>query len=216
MNQDTKALLREVALTGATLAFCAAMPFAGLHAAAAIVTAPPVASNEVSARGPAVVVDKLAVPVRLEAAGEDPAEPEQITLALEEQGYFRADVPLSYDLQDALHTACVRYDIDYPIALGLIEVESNFQADAVGVDGHDIGLFQIRTSNHAWLSKETGADPTTHEGNIECGVWLIRYLLNQYGSLDTALTAYRYGYDNGSRDYAAKVLSAAEHWRELV
>ena len=30
MNQDTKALLREAILTGATLAFCAAMPFAGL------------------------------------------------------------------------------------------------------------------------------------------------------------------------------------------
>ena len=138
MKRDTKAFLREAVLTGATLAFCAAMPFAGLHAAAAIVTAPPVAS--------AVVVDKLAVPVRLEAAGEDPAEPERITLALEEQGYFRADVPLSYDLQDALHTACERYDIDYPIALGLIEVESNFQADAVGVDGHDIGFSRISST----------------------------------------------------------------------
>ena len=53
MKRDTKAFLREAVLTGATLAFCAAMPFAGLHAAAAIVTAPPVASNEVSARGPA-------------------------------------------------------------------------------------------------------------------------------------------------------------------
>ena len=67
-SQDTKALLREAALTGATLAFCAAMPFVGLHAAAAIVTAPPAASNAVAARGPAVVVDKLAVPVRLEGA----------------------------------------------------------------------------------------------------------------------------------------------------
>lgn len=217
MTEETKNFLKEAALTGTTLAFCAAMPFASLHVAAAIVTAPPTANHVlVAVRGPAVAVDKLAAPVRLEAVGEDPAEPERITLALEEQGYSRADVPLSYDLQDALHTACVRYDIDYPVALGIIEVESNFQADAVGVDGHDIGLFQIRTSNHAWLSKETGADPTTHEGNIECGVWLIRYLLNQYGSLDTALTAYRYGYDNGSRDYSDKVLSAAEHWRELI
>ena len=44
MKRDTKAFLREAVLTGATLAFCAAMPFAGLHAAAAIVTSPPVAS----------------------------------------------------------------------------------------------------------------------------------------------------------------------------
>ena len=86
MKRDTKAFLREAVLTGATLAFCAAMPFVGLHVAAAIVTAPPAASNVAAVRGPAVVVDKLAVPVRLEAVGEDPAEPEQITLALEEQG----------------------------------------------------------------------------------------------------------------------------------
>ena len=176
MNQDTKSLLREVALTGATLAFCAAMPFAGLHAAAAIVTAPPAASNDLSARGPAVVVDKLAVPVRLEAAGEDPAEPERITLALEEQGYFRADVPLSYDLQDALHTACVRYGIDYPIALGLIEVESNFQPDIVNATGDCYGLCQL---NMRYFP--SGLPP---EENINHGLAYLREQIDRYGSLE--------------------------------
>ena len=199
MNQDTKALLREVALTGATLAFCAAMPFAGLHAAAAIVTAPPAASNEVSARGPAVVVDKLAVPVRLEAAGEDPAEPEQITLALEEQGYFRADVPLSYDLQDALHTACVRYDIDYPVALGLIEVESNFQPNIVNATGDCYGLCQL-----------SGLPP---EENINHGLAYLREQIDRYGSLEAGLQAYHDGYDTGARWYARAVLAAAKKWR---
>ena len=176
MKRDTKAFLREAVLTGATLAFCAAMPFAGLHAAAAIVTSPPVASNEVSARGPAVVVDKLAVPVRLEAAGEDPAEPERITLALEEQGYFRADVPLSYDLQDALHTACVRYDIDYPIALGLIEVESNFQADIVNATGDCHGLRQLNVRYFP-----SGLPP---EENISHGLAYLREQIDRYGSLE--------------------------------
>ena len=176
MKRDTKAFLREAILTGATLAFCAAMPFAGLHAAAAIVTSPPVASNEVSARGPAVVVDKLAVPVRLEAAGEDPAEPERITLALEEQGYFRADVPLSYDLQDALHTTCERYDIDYPIALGLIEVESNFQADIVNATGDCHGLRQLNVRYFP-----SGLPP---EENISHGLAYLREQIDRYGSLE--------------------------------
>ena len=144
MTEETKNFLKEAALTGTTLAFCAAMPFASLHVAAAIVTAPPTANHVlVAVRGPAVAVDKLAAPVRLEAVGEDPAEAELIDLALEEQGYFRVDVPLSYDLQDALHTACERYSIDYPVALGLIEVESNFQADIVNATGDCYGLCQL-------------------------------------------------------------------------
>ena len=203
MNQDTKALLREVALTGATLAFCAAMPFAGLHAAAAIVTAPPAASNAAVARGPAVVVDKLAVPVRLEDAGEDPAEPERITLALEEQGYFRADVPLSYDLLDALHTACERYDIDYPVALGLIEVESGFDPTAVSPHGC-YGLMQLNVRYFP-----SGLPP---EENMNHGLAYLREQIDRYGSLEAGLQAYHDGYDTGARWYAKAVLAAAEKW----
>ncbi len=204
MNQDTKSLLREVALTGATLAFCAAMPFVGLHAAAAIVTAPPAASNAAVARGPAVVVDKLAVPVRLEDAGEDPAEPEKITLALEEQGYFRADVPLSYDLQDALHTACERYSIDYPVALGLIEVESNFQPNIVNATGDCYGLCQLNVRYFP-----SGLPP---EENIDHGLAYLREQIDRYRSLEAGLQAYHDGYDTGARWYAKAVLAAAEKW----
>ncbi len=204
MKRDTKAFLREAVLTGATLAFCAAMPFAGLHAAAAIVTAPPAASNAAVARGPAVVVDKLAVPVQLEAAGEDPAEPERITLALEEQGYFRADVPLSYDLQDALHTACVRYGIDYPIALGLIAVESNFQPDIVNATGDCYGLCQLNVRYFP-----SGLPP---EENIDHGLAYLREQIDRYGGLEAGLQAYHDGYDTGARWYAKAVLAAAEKW----
>ena len=145
-------------------------------------------------------------------SGEDPNEGEYITEALVAQGYFREDVLLSFELQDVLHTACEANNVPYHVALGLIEVESRFDPEAVGPDGYDIGLFQIRTSNHAWLSAETGADPLTPAGNIECGVWLIGYLLNRYEATDAALTAYRWGHDNGDRIYANKVLRAAEAW----
>ena len=145
-------------------------------------------------------------------SGEDPNEGEYITEALVAQGYFREDVLLSFELQDVLHTACEANNVPYHVALGLIWVESGFDPEAVGPDGYDIGLFQIRTSNHAWLSAETGADPLTPAGNIECGVWLIGYLLNRYEATDAALTAYRWGHDNGDRIYANKVLRAAEAW----
>lgn len=205
MTEETKNFLKEAALTGTTLAFCAAMPFASLHVAAAIVTAPPTANHVlVAVRGPAVAVDKLAAPVRLEAVGEDPAEAELIDLALEEQGYFRVDVPLSYDLQDALHTACERYSIDYPVALGLIEVESNFQADIVNATGDCYGLCQLNVRYFP-----SGLQP---EENIDHGLAYLREQIDRYGSLEAGLQAYHDGYDTGARWYAKAVLAAAEKW----
>ena len=133
----------------------------------------------------------------------------------ERRDHYRADVPLSRELQETLHNACSEYRVPVALALALIELESGFQAGAVGPDGHDIGLYQLRTSNHAWLQAETGADPLTPDGNIKCGVWLIGYLLERYDSTEAALTAYRYGHDNGTRGYANAVLEAAENWEAI-
>jgi len=147
---------------------------------------------------------------------EAPDEDALIEAALLEQGYYRDEIPLDYLYQDILRTACQRYSVPYPLALAVIETESGFDLEAAGVDGRDVGLFQIRTSNHAWLSEETGTDPMTPAGNIECGVWLLGFLLEEYGNAESALTAYRWGKDNGSRDYARTVLAAAERWAAVL
>lgn len=122
-------------------------------------------------------------------------------------------IPLEYDLAHQLVESCLEHDVPLELAIAVMEQESGFQPDAVGPDGHDFGLFQIRDSNHSWLSKETESDPMTPEGNIVCGVWLIGYLLDRYNSTDAALTAYRYGHDNGERLYAEKVLDSAKTWK---
>ena len=97
----------------------------------------------------------------------------------------------------------------------VMEQESGFNPDAVGPDGHDIGLFQIRRSNHSWLTEETGADPMTPEGNIVCGVWFLSYLYDYCGeSWSAALTCWRWGPGHGeTSEYASAVLAGAEKWR---
>ncbi len=135
--------------------------------------------------------------------GEDPDEDALITAALEAQGYFRADVPLEYELQDVLHTAAQANGVPYHVALGLIYVESRFQADAD--NGTSYGLCQ--------LNRDYFQSGLTPEENIEAGMEYLGSLIERYGDLSAALCGYHDGHDTGRRGYSNAVLEAAEKWQ---
>lgn len=127
-----------------------------------------------------------------------------IDAALIEQEYFRDDVPLSYELQDALHTACESNGIPYPVGLGLIEVESGFQTGAVSPAGC-YGLCQL---NPAYFPSDL-----SDAENIAAGMEYLGSLVERYGTLDKALVAYNRGsYGGAITSYAVNVLEAAEEW----
>lgn len=68
-----------------------------LVAGAAVTTQQPLAQPQ----------DKPVRAVEVSASKEPPPDENAlIEAALVAQGYFREDVPLSFELQDALHTAC--------------------------------------------------------------------------------------------------------------
>ena len=64
------------------------------------------------------------------------------------QGLMEAELinptPLSDELYIVLLDACEDSGVEVPLALGVIEVESGFDVDAIGPDGKDIGLYQIQ------------------------------------------------------------------------
>ena len=136
-------------------------------------------------------------------SGEDPNEGEYITEALVAQGYFREDVLLSFELQDVLHTACEANNVPYHVSLGLIWVESRFHPDAD--NGTSYGLCQ--------LNRDYFPDKLTPAENIWAGMEYLGSLIDRYGDLGAALTAYNAGSDTGDRTYASAVLEAAENWR---
>ena len=137
--------------------------------------------------------------------GEDPNEDDLIVAALEAQGYFRPDVPLSYELQDILQTSCERYGVDYAVALGMIDEESKFDINAINSETGCYGLCQL---NPRYFP--SGLSP---EQNIETGIKYLGEQLEKYGGdYGSALTAYNAGSDTGDRDYANKVLETAERW----
>lgn len=54
-------------------------------------------------------------------------EPQERQLGPCEETYLRDDIPLSYELQAMLYGACKEFEIEYPIALAMIEQETNFK-----------------------------------------------------------------------------------------
>ena len=153
--------------------------------------------------------ETFAAPVKVDrpepsaVVGEDPDEDALITAALEAQGYFRADVPLEYELQDVLHTAAEANGVPYHVALGLIWTESRFQADAD--NGTSYGLCQL---NRDYL--QSGLTP---EENIEAGMEYLGSLIERYGDLSAALCSYHDGHDTGRRGYSNAVLEVAGRWK---
>lgn len=148
--------------------------------------------------------DKPVRAIEVSASKEPPPDENAlIEAALVAQGYFREDLPLDYSLQDHLHTACEANNVPYHVALGLIEVESGFDPEAVSRAGC-YGLLQINPQYFP-----SGLTPAE---NIEAGMEYLGSLIDRYGDLGAALTAYNAGSDTGDRTYASAVLEAAEKW----
>lgn len=117
---------------------------------------------------------------------------------------YREDIPLSRELQAVLRESCEVNGVALCDALGLIEVESGFQVDAVSREGC-FGLFQLNPKYYP-------SDLTPSE-NIQVGVAHLASQIKRYdGDIQAALRAYNKGYDDGDRRYARDVLEASEKW----
>lgn len=118
---------------------------------------------------------------------------------------YNPDIPLSPELQGALQEACDAYQVPECLVLGLMEVESRFQAEAD--NGQCYGLMQ--------LSKRYFPSNLSPAENIWAGVEYLGRCLRRYeGDTPAALCAYNAGHDTGYRGYANAVLAAAERWAE--
>lgn len=141
----------------------------------------------------------------------DENEDERIEDALVKQGYFRDDVPLSYEEQDFLHTACSEFGVDYALMLALIEHETKFQ-NVTGDNGRSEGYCQIQKKWWSGLMEEIGVDDLMKPyDNFRTACAILSRLTERYGSVRDALSAYNSG-SPGATKYAASILEAAERW----
>lgn len=141
-------------------------------------------------------------------------ENEKIEEALVDQGYFVLEVPLSFDEQDFLHTACMESGVPYALALAVIERETQFQ-NLVGDDGASLGYMQVQERWHWDRMERLGvSDLMDPFGNFRVGCDFLAELLEKY-PVQEALTAYNSG-SPGYNQYSYDVMDNYEKWKELV
>ncbi len=155
----------------------------------------------------------------LEEPGNEPLvepepiiEPEPTIEPAPEPEPFYYDVPLSHTLQDYLFAACATYGVPVPLALAIIEVESDFHPNEIS-STHDYGLLQINRCNFSDCRKhmnDNSIDFLDSITNIECGIWLFSieyHAENENATL--ALMRYNNGPTGARRKWAKGIYETA-------
>lgn len=136
----------------------------------------------------------------------------------EDKSYLLCDaIPLCFDEQTKLQDACEEFDVPYALALGLIEVESDFR-NTLGDNGASTGYMQIQKRWHKDRMERLGVnDLSDPGGNFRVGLDFLSELYRKYESWGTALTVYNRGHNPGYvTRYAYKVLDSYEKWQDVV
>lgn len=120
------------------------------------------------------------------------------------------ETPLTLESSLYLIEYCDRYQVDPALVLSVIEVESNFDATAVG-SSRDRGLMQIIPSTEKWLARNFGTElglPYNPENifepeyNLGLAIRYIAYLSHSHdGDTHRALSEYNRGSKNLAKYY---------------
>ncbi len=116
--------------------------------------------------------------------------------------YHRMAYPLEY--RDLIETAAAQYDLPPELLYAVTRTESSFNPQVESSVGAR-GLMQITRDTADWAEfrKGTGQDLGTvydrlfePEANIQCGAFILRLLIDEFGTVDNALAAYHAGWGN--------------------
>ena len=143
---------------------------------------------------------------------------EQVTVQPNDLENFRFyDVPLSEELQFCVFKECDGYSFWPNIALAIMDVESDFDIDAVSPKGA-VGLMQVVEMYHEERMELLGCDDLYDPyQNIRVGMHYLAELWNEKQDISWVLMAYRHGrteaylmYNRGIVDeYALEVMARA-------
>ena len=116
------------------------------------------------------------------------------------QEYTAAGGYLPEKMQVYTYCLCQRYGVRYALILAMIEWESGYRYDCIGDDGQSAGYMQIMEKWHFDRMEELNCgDLMNPYQNVRVGIDWMAELIDRYGTIQDALTAYNYG-EKGARE----------------
>lgn len=170
---------------------------------------------EANAEEPAYVQQETACAAATEETTEyinETTETETPTEEATEHSIALYDVPLNEELQIHIIAEAESKGIDPAIIFAMAFKESGYDTDAIGDNGNSYGLLQVQPRWHYERMQKLGCtDLLDPYQNVTVAVDYLCELLNRYGSIDKALTAYNRGHYSGTiTQYAKSIMAKAD------
>lgn len=155
-------------------------------------------------------------------------EPEEEEPKETQETYFSEEIPISEEYQRYFYDHAKEFGCPLSLAYGTADTETKFSFGVVGAAG-EVGMMQILPGSEsryfAEIKRQCGYDPSTKEGNIACGCYLLGKYFKAYGNIECAAMAYNMGIGGARRlwargiyssEYSQKVASATKKWKEVL
>ena len=130
----------------------------------------------------------------------------------EASGFTYFEIPDEYTdgyfpekMQIFTYCVCRQKGVSYPLVVAIIERESGYVFDKIGDDGGSFGYMQVSEKWHKERMQKLGCDDLMNPyQNVIVGVDYLAELIEKYGTMQDALTAYNYGESGAYRHLWSK------------
>ncbi|HYA20321.1 MAG TPA: transglycosylase SLT domain-containing protein [Burkholderiales bacterium] len=146
-----------------------------------------------------------------------PADGKLIAIAEFESKRYRVSVDATLDLVSAAFAAGKQTGLDPLLIIAVMAVESRFNPIAESVAGAK-GLMQVIPRYHMEKIIASGGEKAMldPETNILLGARILREYIVRSGDLTTALRMYNGALENGSSQYAEKVINEKQRLQQIL
>ena len=127
------------------------------------------------------------------------------------------DIPFIYQVHT--YALCREYEVEYELALAVMNVESQGNAKATNHNKNgtvDKGYMQINSVNYEWLREELGiTDFYNPWQNIKAGVFMLADLMDRHSDKHSILMSYNMG-ERRTRQLHRQGIYSSKYSRKVV